>query len=84
MTKVTCIGVTFPPELFKELDEISARTGYKSRSKAIQYAVPLFVSDKNGSEMKRQSKQDCYLWFTTTKSKDYRVDLLRSSTIMLP
>jgi metal-responsive CopG/Arc/MetJ family transcriptional regulator len=83
MTKVTRIGVTFPPELLKELDEILAKTGYKSRSKAIQYAVPLFVSDKNGSEMKRQSKQDCCLWSTNTKSKDYREDLPRSNTIML-
>jgi CopG family nickel-responsive transcriptional regulator len=46
MTKVTRIGVTFPPELLKELDEISAKTGYRSRSKAIQDAVSLFVSDK--------------------------------------
>ena len=46
MTKVTRIGVTFPPELLKEFDEISARIGYKTRSKAIQDAVALFVSDK--------------------------------------
>lgn len=46
MTKVARIGVTFPPELLKELDEISAKIGYKTRSKAIQDAVALFVSDK--------------------------------------
>ena len=46
MTKITRIGVTFPPDLLKELDEISAKVGYKSRSKAIQDAVALFVSDK--------------------------------------
>ena len=46
MTKITRIGVTFPPELLKELDEISSTIGYKSRSKAIQDAVALFVSDK--------------------------------------
>jgi CopG family nickel-responsive transcriptional regulator len=46
MTKITRVGVTFPPSLLKELDEISAKIGYKSRSKAIQDAVALFVSDK--------------------------------------
>ena len=46
MTKIARIGVTFPPELLKELDEISSTIGYKSRSKAIQDAVALFVSDK--------------------------------------
>src|SRR5512139_1938722 len=46
MTKITRVGVTFPPELLRDLDEISARIGYKSRSKAIQDAVALFVSEK--------------------------------------
>ena len=46
MTKVTRIGDTFPPERLKELDEISAKTGYESRSKAIQDAVSLFDSAK--------------------------------------
>ncbi len=46
MTKITRVGVTFPPDLLRDLDEISAKIGYKSRSKAIQNAVALFISDK--------------------------------------
>jgi len=46
MTKITRVGVTFPPELLKEFDEITAKMGYESRSKAIQDAVRSFVSEK--------------------------------------
>jgi CopG family nickel-responsive transcriptional regulator len=46
MAKIIRVGVTFPPELLKDLDEISAKMGYESRSKAIQDAVSLFVSEK--------------------------------------
>jgi CopG family nickel-responsive transcriptional regulator len=46
MTKITRIGVTFPPELLKEFDEITNKMGYESRSKAIQDAVTLFISEK--------------------------------------
>jgi CopG family nickel-responsive transcriptional regulator len=46
MTKVVRVGVTFPPELLKDLDEISEDMGYDSRSKAIQDAVTSFVTEK--------------------------------------
>ena len=46
MTKITRIGVTFPPELLKEFDEITNKMGYESRSKAIQDAVTLFISER--------------------------------------
>lgn len=46
MTKITRIGVTFPPELLKEFDAITEKMGYESRSKAIQDAVRLFVSER--------------------------------------
>jgi CopG family nickel-responsive transcriptional regulator len=46
MTKITRVGVTFPPELLKEFDEITKDMGYESRSKAIQDAVRLFVSER--------------------------------------
>ena len=46
MTKIVRVGVTFPPELLKELDDISAEIGYESRSKAIQDAVTLFVTEQ--------------------------------------
>ena len=46
MTKITRVGVTFPPDLLKEFDEIINKMGYESRSKAIQDSVRLFVSEK--------------------------------------
>ncbi len=46
MTKITRVGVTFPPELLKDFDEIINKMGYESRSKAIQDAVRLFVSER--------------------------------------
>jgi CopG family nickel-responsive transcriptional regulator len=46
MSKITRVGVTFPPELLKDFDEIINKMGYESRSKAIQDAVRLFVSER--------------------------------------
>ena len=46
MTKITRVGVTFPPDLLKDLDAVVSKMGYESRSKAIQDAVALFVSEK--------------------------------------
>ena len=46
MTRIVRVGVTFPPELLKEFDQITQKMGYESRSKAIQDAVRLFISEK--------------------------------------
>ncbi len=46
MTKIVRVGVTFPPELLKELDETIEEMGYDSRSKAIQDAVTSFITEK--------------------------------------
>jgi len=46
MTKIVRVGVTFPPELLKELDETIEEMGYESRSKAIQDAVTSFVTEQ--------------------------------------
>jgi CopG family nickel-responsive transcriptional regulator len=46
MAKIVRVGVTFPPDLLSDLDEVIDKMGYKSRSKAIQDAVQLFVSEK--------------------------------------
>jgi len=46
MAKIIRVGVTFPPDLLKDLDEITSKMGYESRSKAIQDAVRLFVSER--------------------------------------
>jgi CopG family nickel-responsive transcriptional regulator len=46
MARIVRVGVTFPPELLKDLDEVIEKMGYESRSKAVQDAVRLFVSEK--------------------------------------
>jgi CopG family transcriptional regulator, nickel-responsive regulator len=57
MTKIVRVGVTFPPGLLKEFDEITAKMGYESRSKAIQDAVSLFVSEKKWMKEEDESNQ---------------------------
>jgi CopG family nickel-responsive transcriptional regulator len=46
MTKIVRVGVTFPPELLKDLDNVAEEMGYESRSKAIQDAVSSFITDQ--------------------------------------
>jgi CopG family nickel-responsive transcriptional regulator len=47
MPKIKRVGVTFPPDLLKDFDEVIDTMGYENRSKAIQDAVRLFVTEKN-------------------------------------
>jgi CopG family nickel-responsive transcriptional regulator len=46
MSKIVRVGVTFPPDLLKDFDEITNTMGYDSRSKAVQDSVRLFVSER--------------------------------------
>jgi CopG family nickel-responsive transcriptional regulator len=46
MTKIVRVGVTFPPELLKDFDEVISKMGYGNRSKAVQDAVRIFVNEK--------------------------------------
>ncbi|MDH5780353.1 MAG: nickel-responsive transcriptional regulator NikR [Candidatus Bathyarchaeota archaeon] len=45
MSKIVRVGVTFPPGLLKELDEMLEEMGYESRSKAVQDSVRTLVSE---------------------------------------
>ncbi len=45
MNKIVRVGVTFPPDLLRELDEVLQEMGYESRSKAIQDSVRTLVSE---------------------------------------
>jgi CopG family nickel-responsive transcriptional regulator len=45
MTKIVRVGVTFPPDLLRELDEAADRMGYDNRSKAIQDSVRSFLTE---------------------------------------
>ena len=53
MTKIVRVGVTFPPELLKELDKTIESMGYETRSKAIQDAVSLFITEKKVLQKKK-------------------------------
>ena len=57
MSKITRTGVTFPPELLKDFDEIINKMGYESRSKALQDAVRLFVSERKWIQQDESSNQ---------------------------
>ena len=57
MSKVTRIGVTFPPELLEDFDAIIGKMGYESRSKAIQDAVRLFVSERKWLQEEANTEQ---------------------------
>ena len=46
MSKIVRVGVTFPPELLRELDETIEEMGYNNRSKAIQDAVTSFITEQ--------------------------------------
>ncbi len=46
MDKIVRVGVTFPPDLLKDFDDILAKMGYDNRSKAVQDAVRLYVSER--------------------------------------
>ena len=46
MTKIVRVGVAFPPDMLRDFDEIIGKMTYESRSKAIQDAVSLFVSER--------------------------------------
>ncbi|HVP16933.1 MAG TPA: nickel-responsive transcriptional regulator NikR [candidate division Zixibacteria bacterium] len=46
MPKIKRAGVTFPPDLLKDFDEIVKTMGYQNRSKAVQDAVRMFVAER--------------------------------------
>ena len=57
MPIITRVGVTFPPELLKDFDAITSKMGYESRSKAIQDAVRLFVSERKWLQEEENTMQ---------------------------
>lgn len=46
MQKIKRVGVTFPPELLKDFDNVIEAIGYENRSKAVQDAVRMFVAER--------------------------------------
>ncbi len=56
MSKIIRVGVTFPPGLLKELDEMLEEMGYESRSKAIQDSVRGLVSEHKWLQKQKGKK----------------------------
>jgi len=47
MPKIKRVGLTFPPDLLEDFDEIMRTMGYENRSKAVQDAVRMFGAERN-------------------------------------
>jgi len=56
MKKIVRVGVTFPPDLLKDFDEVIGKMGYDNRSKAVQDAVRMFVSERKWLQEERGSQ----------------------------
>ncbi|MEM3602062.1 MAG: nickel-responsive transcriptional regulator NikR [Candidatus Bathyarchaeia archaeon] len=53
MSKIVRVSVTFPPDLLVDFDEVIRKMGYENRSKAVQDAVRLFISEHKWQQEER-------------------------------
>ena len=75
MAKIVRVGVTFPPDLLAEFDNIINKMGYESRSKAIQDAVRLYVSEKKWVKEENTSQTGVLIMVFDHEVKDLERDL---------
>ena len=78
MTKIVRVGVTFPPELLNDLDEIIKEIGYDSRSKAIQDAVTSFVTEQRLIHREKGKKAGVLVMVYDHDVKGLEDDLIES------
>ena len=78
MTKIVRVGVTFPPELLKELDETIEEMGYESRSKAIQDAVSSFITEQRVLHNEKGTKAGVLVMVYDHDVKGLEDDLIES------
>jgi len=78
MTKIVRVGVTFPPELLNDLDEIIQEIGYDSRSKAIQDAVTSFVTEQRLLHREKGKKAGVLVMVYDHDVKGLEDDLIES------
>lgn len=76
MTKIVRVGVTFSPELLKELDETIEEMGYDSRSKAIQDAVTFFISEQRLLKKQKGKKAGVLVMVYDHETKGLEDDLI--------
>jgi CopG family transcriptional regulator, nickel-responsive regulator len=78
MTKIVRVGVTFPPDLLKELDETIEEMGYESRSKAIQDAVSSFITEQRVLHKEQGTKAGVLVMVYDHDVKGLEDDLIES------
>ena len=78
MTKIVRVGVTFPPDLLKELDETIEDMGYESRSKAIQDAVSSFITEQRVLHKEQGTKAGVLVMVYDHDVKGLEDDLIES------
>ena len=78
MTKIVRVGVTFPPMLLNELDEIIEYMGYESRSKAIQDAVSSFITEQRLLHKEQGNKAGVLVMVYDHDVKGLEDDLIES------
>ena len=78
MTKIVRVGVTFPPELLRELDETIEEMGYDSRSKAIQDAVTSFITEQRSLRKQKGKKAGVLVMVYDHDVKGLEEDLIES------
>ena len=61
MTKITRFGVTFPPELLKDFDEITKKMGMRAAPKPFKMPLGYLLPRENGyNKTKLSSRQELY------------------------
>ncbi|MEJ2241529.1 MAG: nickel-responsive transcriptional regulator NikR [Candidatus Bathyarchaeota archaeon] len=78
MPKIVRVGVTFPPELLKDLDQVIQEIGYDSRSKAIQDAVTSFVTEQRLLHKEKGKKAGVLVMVYDHDVKGLEDDLIES------
>ncbi len=78
MSKIVRIGVTFPPDLLKDFDAITEKMGYESRSKAIQDAVRLYVSERKWLQEEDANQTGVILMVYDHDTRGLETDLTES------
>jgi CopG family nickel-responsive transcriptional regulator len=78
MTKIVRVGITFPPELLRELDETIEEVGYDSRSKAIQDAVTAFITEQRLLKKQKGKKAGVLVMVYDHEVKSLEDDLIEA------